>query len=623
MDRLNLSSSLAEIDCELNRLDDEIRALKCRRQRLRVEKERVSFERIFGIIEKQIALQNVAKNIDTSIWESDSFDWSAKCTRILKETFKLDEFRPLQRAVINSVLSKNDTVVIMSTGGGKSLCYQLPAVLSRGIVLVVSPLISLIEDQILQLKKLSIGAATLNQSTSKEEVLYTSATFLEFLIFKITVSFVEKALVDEHSELLLLYVTPEKLAKSRKLMNQLEKCAKMKRLKLIAIDEVHCCSQWGYDFRPDYKFLNILKRQFRDVPLLGLTATASAFVIEDVKDILNIPAATVFYSGFNRPNLFYEVRRKPAATEEVLNEIVSLIKGRFQDKSGIIYCFTRKECEDIATTLRKKGVKAAHYHAYMSSTDRTHTHEQWIRNELQVIVATVAFGMGIDKPDVRFVIHHSMAKSVENYYQESGRAGRDGQQSVCILYFRVADLFRQSTMVCTEKNGLTYLYGMLKYCLQNTVCRRSIFADMYSQEWDSSECKKKCDICARGEVAKTIDVTSIWRNMCAILAENQKKERRLTGAKLIDLAMQKDCQLQRELAEVTLANLLLLHYAEEDFHFTPYAIISYIRMTRRSAEYINDTSHSISIERWQQESEAQRMGPMVKRRRRSNPEVDQ
>lgn len=571
MTRFNLSKKLVDIEDEIKRLDEEIQALQRQKQKLIHQK---------GQIEKQISLQNEDTSNNAFVWESDNFDWSEDCRRVLKNAFGFTDFRSLQRSAINSILSKNDTLVIMSTGEGKSLCYQLPAVFLQGVTLVVSPLISLIEDQIFHLRKLFIEAATLNQSTSKEET-----------------SYIQRALVDPQSSLRLLYVTPEKLARSKRLMNQLEKCAQLGRLKLIAIDEVHCCSQWGYDFRPDYKFLNILKRQFRDVPLLGLTATASSIVIEDVKDILSIPAATVFFADFNRPNLYYEVRQKPPPEEHV-NEICSLIKDRFHDQSGIIYCFSRKECEDLAKNLRKKGIRAAYYHAYLESEKRTQTHERWVLGEIQVIVATVAFGMGIDKPDVRFVIHHSMAKSVENYYQESGRAGRDGREAVCILYFRISDLFRQSTMVCTEKNGLNYLYVMLNYCLKKNLCRRTIFAELYNMDWDAALCDQKCDVCAKKTSSKMVDVTSLWKDMDKILKDHEAKKdgNRITGTKLIDLAIKKNRQLYREFVETALANLLLQQYFEEDFHFTPYSIISYIRPTAKSSRYVDNLSHRIEIE---------------------------
>ncbi|VDO34958.1 unnamed protein product, partial [Onchocerca flexuosa] len=270
-----LSAELSKLDEELGKIEEDMRSLRKRKHMLLERKAQ---------IEKRIAERNVKNESSLNIWDSDDFQWMKECRRVLHDVFKLNDFRPLQRAVINAVLLKEDCLVVMSTGSGKSLCYQLPAVIMQGIVLVVSPLVALVEDQLYQLKKLGIDAATLNQSTTKEEICR-----------------VQTALIDSKALLRLLYVTPEKLAKSKRIMNRLEKCNDLKRLKLllygfqlIAIDEVHCCSQWGHDFRPDFKFLNVLKRQFQGVPLIGLTATATADVIDDVKNILGIPGFFFF-----------------------------------------------------------------------------------------------------------------------------------------------------------------------------------------------------------------------------------------------------------------------------------------------------------------------------------------
>ncbi|VDL82637.1 unnamed protein product [Nippostrongylus brasiliensis] len=458
------------------------------------------------------------------------------------ETFQLPSFRPLQREVINSIMSNLDTLVVMSTGAGKSLCYQLPAVAMKGLIVVISPLISLIEDQLAALRKLGIEGAALNQSTSKEDAKY-----------------IESQLVMKNSNLRLLYITPEKIAKSKRLMNKLEKSADVGALKVFAIDEVHCCSQWGHDFRPDYKFLNILKRQFPNVPLLGLTATATANVLSDVKNMLDIPNAVVFKAGFNRLNLHYEVLQKPDS--DFGTELARLIKTRFSNQSGIVYCFSRKDCEEVTTQLRGSGIHAAFYHADMDSKRRSTVHEKWVSGKYNVIVATVAFGMGIDKPDVRFVIHHALPKSVENYFQESGRAGRDGLPAICILYFRLADVFRQSTMVCTEKTGMGNLYAMIRYASTPGECRRKHLADHFEEKWKADLCPKACDVCACPSEVVDVDITNIVRTMLKIIREvslrlflsfskvrtcyfemlhlqqksSDRGSNRITGAKLVEL----------------------------------------------------------------------------------------
>ncbi|MFH4976378.1 hypothetical protein AB6A40_003087 [Gnathostoma spinigerum] len=438
----------------------------------------------------------------------------------------------------------------------------------------------------MQLKALGIQATTLNHSTSKEEV-----------------KTIMQAITDPHSTLRLLYVTPEKLAQSKRLMNKLEKCDEAGLLKLVAIDEVHCCSQWGHDFRPDFKFLNVVKRQFKDVPIVGLTATATYDVVEDLKNILNIPAAVVFRAGFNRPNLFYEVVPKPSKLEDSVADISAMIKNRFSGESGIVYCFSKKDCEELATALRQQGIQAHFYHADMDTEQRKRTHEKWTAGAINVMVATVAFGMGIDKPDVRYVIHHSLPKSMENYYQESGRAGRDGKDATCVLYFRLSDLFRQSTMVCTEKTGIANLYSMLVYCLQSKSCRRCLIAEHFNEVWNESWCSKKCDVCC----GKTSSSTSVNIEPCLdifiqLLKECEQKaknesSRRITGLKLVELAMKRlKNDYSKTALEYAVAHFLRYGYLKEEFHFTPYSIVSYVVAGAKCLTGVQDNQESLTVQ---------------------------
>ena len=257
-------------------------------------------------------------------------------------------------------------------------------------------------------------------------------------------------------------------------MAQMEKCYRNKRLNRIVIDEVHCCSQWGHDFRTDYQFLGVMKSQFPDTPILGLTATATSSVILDIQKILSIEGCVVLKDSFFRSKLNYLIQRIDFKREEQMEKIAKLLKTKYANQSGIIYCLTIKDVEEVTQKLRSLGVRAGAYHAQLESQSRSQIHQKWIQNKCQVIVATVAFGMGINKLDLRFVIHFSMSKSLENYYQETGRAGRDGQSADCILYYRFADVFRATSLVFSEKNGLANVYSMLAYCLNERVCRKGI-----------------------------------------------------------------------------------------------------------------------------------------------------
>ncbi|CAI2349756.1 unnamed protein product [Caenorhabditis sp. 36 PRJEB53466] len=551
-----LSGELADLDGQIGIIDKEISQLRRRKSELIQKKQ---------ALERKIELKtNEDSDVVLERWDRDGFEWSDEANRVLKENFKLDVFRPLQKAAINAVMSKEDALVILSTGGGKSLCYQLPALLANGLTLVVSPLVSLVEDQIIQLRRLGIDASSLNANTSKEEAKR-----------------VEDAITRNNSDFRLLYVTPEKLAKSKRMMNKLEKSLAVGFLKLIAIDEVHCCSQWGHDFRTDYGFLNVLKRQFKGVPILGLTATATSSVLEDVKEMLGIQAALVFRAGFNRSNLKYEVVQKTSNEEECVEQISKIIKSRFNGQTGIVYCLSRNDCEKVAKALKTHGIRAKHYHAYMEPQNRSASHENWLNGKHQVIVATVAFGMGIDKPDVRFVIHHSIPKSIENYYQESGRAGRDGLPAACILFYRLADVFKQSSMVQQERTGIQNLYNVVRYASDATTCRRVRLAEHFEEPWEPSWCQKQCDVCEQEKTSTgTMDVKEEAKTAVRIIEENLASAKdssgRITGNKLADLLAKKLKELGKEFCERLIVFLLLEGYLQEDFHYTVYSVISYV-----------------------------------------------
>lgn len=495
---------------------------------------------------------------------SEPFEWDSRADDIRFNMFGISKYRANQREIINAVMAGRDVLVIMAAGGGKSLCYQLPAILRGGTTLVVSPLLSLIQDQVMGLAALGISAYMLTSTSGKENE-----------------KFVYKALEKGEDDLKILYVTPEKVSKSKRFMSKLEKCHNAGRLSLISIDEAHCCSQWGHDFRPDYKNLSILKTQFPKVPMVALTATATQKVQNDLIEMLHIPKCVKFVSSVNRPNLFYSVREKSLVGKAVVDEIAEFIRESYSNnESGIVYCFSRKECEQIAGELRERGISADYYHAEMDVNLREKVHMRWSKNKLQVIVGTVAFGMGINKPDVRFVIHHSLSKSMETYYQESGRAGRDGLPSECVLFFRSGDVPRQSSMVFYEYSGLQNLYDIVRYCQSKTKCRRSAFFRHFGEP--SQDCNGMCDNCALSSEVKEVDVSDLAKLVVSMVQEMQAKDQRVTMLQLGDKLRTKhkdlSAELKREEIEHLVIKLIVDSVLKEEFQHTPYSTNAYVTM---------------------------------------------
>ncbi|XP_039120408.1 ATP-dependent DNA helicase Q-like 4A isoform X1 [Dioscorea cayenensis subsp. rotundata] len=453
-------------------------------------------------------------------WKSVDFPWTKKLEANNKKVFGNHSFRPNQREVINATMSGYDVFVLMPTGGGKSLTYQLPSLICPGVTLVVSPLVSLIQDQIMYLLQANIPAAYLSANlewVEQQEIL--------------------RELMSGVCKYKLLYVTPEKIARSDVLLRNLESLHSRGSLARIVIDEAHCVSQWGHDFRPDYQGLGILKQKFPNTPVLALTATATASVKEDVVQALGLINCIVFRQSFNRPNLWYSILPK---TKKCLDDIDKFIKENHFDECGIIYCLSRMDCEKVAEKLQECGHKASFYHGNMDSSQRAYVQRQWSKDEINIICATVAFGMGINKPDVRFVIHHSLPKSIEGYHQECGRAGRDGLRSSCVLYYNYSDYIRVKHMLMqgvieqnplasgTRRNSLANtervletnlenLLRMVSYCENDTDCRRLLQLIHFGEKFNPENCQKTCDNCSKILCLIEKDVTDIAKQLVELV----------------------------------------------------------------------------------------------------------
>ena len=391
----------------------------------------------------------------------------------LKTYFGFDSFKGDQESVIKNVLDGNNTFVIMPTGGGKSMCYQLPALMSEGIAVIVSPLIALMKNQVDAIR-----------SVSNDE---TIAHFLNSSLNKGEAAKVKSDITEGKTK--LLYVAPESLTKEENIL-----FFKGINISFFAIDEAHCISEWGHDFRPEYRRLREIFEEITSVPIIALTATATPKVQYDIQKNLNMLDAKVFKSSFNRDNLYYQIFPK----REVEKQIIKYIRTK-EGKSGIIYCLSRKKVEELAELLQVNGIKALPYHAGLDANTRAKHQDMFLMEDTDVIVATIAFGMGIDKPDVRFVIHHDIPKSLESYYQETGRAGRDGGEGECISFYQYKDIeklekFLQGKPVAEQEIGRQLLDEMSAYA-ETSVCRRKMILYYFGEEFDEKRCEEMCDNC--------------------------------------------------------------------------------------------------------------------------------
>ncbi|KAL2064908.1 hypothetical protein VTL71DRAFT_4048 [Oculimacula yallundae] len=446
-------------------------------------------------------------HIDLSQSSMFNHRWSQDVKKALRERFRLKGFRRHQIDAINATLGGQDVFVLMPTGGGKSLCYQLPAIvktgITRGVTIVISPLLSLMNDQVQHLRAVNVQAASLNSDTPLEEKrkIYRS---------------LKEEIPELHIE--LLYITPEMVNKSTVMINALTRLYKNKKLARIVIDEAHCVSQWGHDFRPDYVALGRVREQFPNVPLMALTATATKNVKDDIKLNLKMHKnCPVFTQSFNRPNLHYEVRLKKGKgiLSKMVLEIADLVKDKYKNQTGIIYALSQKGCEELAEKLvSNHNIKAYHFHAGMTREEKATVLDDWQKGNIQVVVATIAFGMGIDKPDVRFVIHSSVPKSLEGYYQETGRAGRDGKKSGCYLYFGYQDISMLKGFIDKSEGSeeqkqrqRSMLQQMILYCENQSDCRRSQVLSYFGETFAKKDCRRTCDNCCSDAAFKEMDFT--------------------------------------------------------------------------------------------------------------------
>ena len=434
-------------------------------------------------------------------------------TNTLKKYFGFDTFKGDQELIIQNLLDGNDTFVLMPTGGGKSLCYQLPSLVMEGVAIVISPLIALMKNQVDAMRNYSEEdgiAHFINSSLSKSAIDQVKADIL-------------------NGKTKLLYVAPESLTKEENV-----EFLKSVKISFYAVDEAHCISEWGHDFRPEYRRIRPIINMIGQAPIIALTATATQKVREDIKNILGLPDAKEFKSSFNRSNLYYEVRRK---TNDIDKDIIKFIKAN-AGKSGIIYCLSRKKVEELAEILKANGINASAYHAGMDSSARSAVQDDFIKENIDVIVATIAFGMGIDKPDVRFVIHYDMPKSLEGYYQETGRAGRDGGEGQCVAFYSNKDMqklrkFMQGKPV-SEKDVSDELLKETEAYAESSVCRRKSLLHYFGETYAEENCGN-CDNCLNPK--KQVEAQD---SLCAVIETIMAVKENFKSDYIIDVLLGKE-----------------------------------------------------------------------------------